>query len=93
MVAKAVVLMENGTGNGSDFTFEGGKAWFIAESASWGGGSAKLQVKLPQGNYFDVPSASLSANGYYAVELPAGTYRAVVATATAVYARLAGIPT
>jgi hypothetical protein len=88
----AVVLLSNaGVGNGSDVVFSGGKAAFMAE-ATFGGGSVKLQIKLPQGTYFDVPSASLTAAGFYVTDLPAGTYRAVAATATAVYARLAVVP-
>jgi hypothetical protein len=69
----------------------GGKGFFCAE-ATWGGGSVKLQVKMPNGTYADVASSTLSANGGLMVELPAGDVKAVVATATAVYARLENIP-
>lgn len=92
MHAQSVVLLENaGTGNGGDKIWPGGKAAFMAE-ATFGGGSVKLQIKLPQGTYADIASASLTAAGIYVTDLPAGTYRAVATTATAVYARLAGIP-
>lgn len=87
----AVILMTNGTGNGSDVFYSGGKAAFMAE-ATFGGGTVKLQIKLPQGTYFDVANVSLSAAGMVVSDLPAGTYRAVATTATAVYARLARIP-
>lgn len=89
-LAEAAVLVENASATGSDKTIRGGQYAFMAE-ATWGGGTVKLQIKLPQGNYADVTSASLTANGMVAVYLPAGTYRANIATATAVYARLVRI--
>lgn len=93
MTGDAVILCENaGAGNQADKTWKGGKTAFIAEG-TFGGGSVKLQIKLPQGNYFDVPSASLTAAGYFVADLPPGTYRAVTATGSAFYARLARIPT
>lgn len=88
----AVILLENaGTGNGADKFFNGGKAAFIVES-TFGGGSVKLQMKLPNGTYYDIPSASLTAAGMYVTDLPPGTYRAVATTATANYCRLVSIP-
>jgi hypothetical protein len=84
----SVILLDNaGAGNGADKIWSGGKTAFMAE-ATFGGGSVKLQIKLPQGTYFDVASGSLSAAGYLVFDLPPGTYRAVAATATANYARL-----
>lgn len=92
MQGLSVTLLSNaGTGNGSDVSYPGGKSAFIAE-ATFGGGSVKLQIKLPQGTYADVTSATLSAAGMYVTDLPAGTYRAVATTATAVYASLVRIP-
>ena len=90
-LSDAVILMENGTGNGTDKLCQGGHYAFIAE-ATFGGGTVKLQIKLPQGNYADVTSVTLSAAGMVAGFLPPGTYRAVATTATAAYARLARIP-
>lgn len=87
MNTEAVVLGENFTGNGSDKQISGGKYAFLAE-ATFGSGTVKLQIKLPQGNYADVASASLSAAGMYVTDLPQGVYRAVATTATAAYARL-----
>lgn len=88
----AVVLCENaGTGNQAAKNWAGGKSAFIAE-ATFGGGSVKLQAQLPSGAWYDVPSASLTAAGYYVADLPPGSYRAVNTTATAVSARLVSIP-
>lgn len=92
MHAEAVVLLENaGTGNGGDKVIKGGHYAFLGES-TFGGGSVKLQIKLPNGTYFDCPSVTLSAAGYVLAFLPPGTYRAVATTATANYYRLARIP-
>jgi hypothetical protein len=84
------LLSNAGTGNGADKLWEGGKAAFLAE-ATFGGGSVKLQIKLPQGTYADVTLATLSAAGMVVTDLPPGTYRAVATTATAVYSRLVRI--
>lgn len=90
-LSDAVILMENGTGSGSDKIVQGGHYAFMAE-ATFGGGTVKLQIKLPQGAYADVTSISLSAAGMVAGFLPPGTYRAVATTATAAYARVVRIP-
>ena len=87
-----VILLENaGAGNGSDKVVSGGHYAFMAE-ATFGGGTVKLQIKLPQGAYADVTSMTHSAAGVVNGFLPPGTYRAVATTATAVYSRLARIP-
>ena len=78
-------------GNGPDKVWTGGKTAFIVES-TFGGGSVKLQQKLPQGNYVDIASASLTAAGQYITDLAPGTYRAVSTTATSTYAKLVSIP-
>jgi hypothetical protein len=92
MHAGSVTLLTNaGAGNGLDVYWPGGHTSFVGES-TFGGGSVKLQIKLPQDTYFDVATASLSAAGYVNVFLPPGTYRAVATTATANYYRLVRIP-
>jgi hypothetical protein len=76
---------------GSDATsaakiWPGGVGIFMAE-ATFGGGSVKLQYKLPNANWIDAgPDTSLTANGGGVFELPPCEIRAAVATATAVYA-------
>lgn len=91
MTPSSLQLMSNATGNGSDYPWPGGESAFMAE-ATFGGGSVKLQIKLPQGTYADITGASLTAAGMVVVNLPPGTYRAVATTATAAYARLVTIP-
>lgn len=88
---KVDLLSNAGVGNGSDKQWDGGRAVMSAE-ATFGGGTVKLQIKLPQGAYADVANGSLSAAGITgALDLPPGIYRAVATTATAVYASLIGV--
>lgn len=84
-------LAENsGAGNGSATTWAGGNGFFTAV-ATWGGGSAKLQMLLPdQATWVDVTSITLSANGYVAFSLPPCRIRSVIATATACYVWVQG---
>jgi len=61
--------------------------------ATFGGGSVKLQRLLADGTtYASVSSATdFTAAGNGTVDLPEGTYRFTIATATAVYADLVPI--
>lgn len=79
-------------GNSSAQFWRGGKVAFYAE-ATFGGGSVKLQFQSPQGTWIDVASSTLSANGFAILELPPGQYRAVGATASAIYCSMIEIPT
>lgn len=83
----AVTLAENaGAGNGAAHKWPGGRGTFIARTSSWGGGSAKMQIRCPGGQWVDLDAVSLSANGTKAFHAPAGEIRCVVATATQVFA-------
>jgi hypothetical protein len=85
---KLELMTNEGAGNGADKLWPGGRCAFLAD-ATWGGGNVKLQIKTDTGAYADVSNSTLSANGLSGVlYLPAGTYRAVATTASAVYAQL-----
>jgi hypothetical protein len=75
------------------FQLKGGK-YGADVVATFGGGSCKLQRLGPDSStYNSVSSATdFAANGYATVDLPAGTYRFTIATATAVYAQVVRIP-
>lgn len=75
------------------FTLQGGE-YAVASTATFGGGSVKLQRLGPDGStYQSVASASdFTAAGYTALDLPPGQYRFTIATATAVYAEVTAIP-
>jgi hypothetical protein len=80
-----VTLGENiGAGNGTAAHWPGGSGNLMA-TATFGGGSVKLQVQMPDGTYVDVDGVSLTAAGTKYFHLGPGLIRAVVTTASAVY--------
>lgn len=87
-----LLLLSNASADSAAFTISGGR-WMIAASATWGGGNIKLSMLGPDGTtYVDIPSATLSANGAVAVQIPTGTYKIVRTTATAIYCSMHWIP-
>lgn len=84
-------LADNASATTSAFVWNGGRGAFMAK-ATWGGGTVKLQYLLPDGStWVDVgPDVELTADGMGGFELPPGHIRVNIATATAVYAWIAG---
>ena len=61
--------------------------------ATFGGGSVKLQKLMGDVDLsVDRSSTDFTTNCYAAIDLPPGTYRFTIATATAVYGGIASIP-
>ncbi len=82
-------LMSNGTGNGADVVVRGG-IYDLTVEGSFAAQQVQLQLKSPNGTYLPV-GAAVTANAVQTqIYIPAGTVR-VTATATAVFAYLAGI--
>src|SRR6266852_4670821 len=84
------------TDNPASFILLGGR-YELAASATFGGGSIALQQELPDGSTFvQVTSAygthPLTAAGTAAFDVPPGTYRIVITTATAVALALTRVP-
>lgn len=77
----------------STFPLNGGK-YGAEATATFGGGSVKLQKLLGDGSTFQsVASATdFTAAGYAVIDLPPGQYRFTIATATAVYCALTRVP-
>jgi hypothetical protein len=75
------------------FTLNGGY-YMVAAVATFGGGNVELQMLGPdQSTWLSAPTAlKLSAAGTIAGYLPPGQYRFAIATATAVYCSVAGVP-
>lgn len=73
------------------FHLDGGK-YGIDYIATWGGGSVTLQKMGADGSTYVTAATAFSANGYVTVDLPSGTYKLAVATATAVYVDIRRIP-
>lgn len=77
----------------SGFKLKGG-SYGVTAVATFGGGSVKLQrLALDGSTYVSMASAGdFTAAGGAIINLPPGTYRFTIATATAVYAEVQGIP-
>lgn len=84
-------LLSNASATSAVFDWPGGRGWFAAK-ATWGGGSVGLQYMLPDNTTYVAAHTALTADGGVAFELPPCKVKAVVATATAVYASAARIP-
>ena len=83
----ASVLGENIAATGAAVAWPGGQGVFMA-TATFGGGTVKLQTKMRDANatWVDVENASLTAAGTKVFYLPPCEVRVNIATATAVYA-------
>lgn len=74
------------------FTLRGG-AYGMTVSATFNGGTVTLQRLAADGTTYVTALTAFSAAGYQSVNLPSGTYKIAVATATAVYADVTAIVT
>lgn len=92
MQTASVDLLSNASATSGAKEWPGGKGVF-AVKATMGGGSVALQMQLPDASTWFTPTgASLTADGAVVFELPPCRIRALVTTATAVYARADRIP-
>lgn len=97
MNTAGVELLRNASATSAAVQWPGGQGVLTAE-ATWGGGSVALQYTGPNGAWLAVPDSvsgaaiSLTANGMARFILPPGQIRALVTTATAVYARADRVP-
>lgn len=70
----------------------GGGLYGVDYMGTWGGGSATLEKLAADGSTYVTAATAFATNGYVTVNLPKGTYRVTVATATAVYIGINRIP-
>lgn len=73
------------------FTLAGG-LYGVDASATFGGGSITLQKLAGDGSTYVTALTAFSAAGYATVNLPPGTYKIAIATASAVYVTITRIP-
>jgi hypothetical protein len=76
----------------ASFTLRGGQ-YAVTAYATWGGGSATLQrLAVDNATWVNCLTA-FSADGFATVNLPSGTYRIAIATASAVYIDVTSVGT
>lgn len=68
----------------ASFTLRGGN-YGVTCHATWGGGNVVLQRLSPDGTSYVSVITAMTADGYANNNLPSGTYRLAVTTATGVY--------
>ncbi len=76
----------------ASFILRGG-CYGVTAKATWGGGSVTLQRLSPDGATYVTVLTAFTADGYASANLPSGTYRLLVATATAIYVDVVSIVT
>lgn len=89
MATKNLILCQNASATTPAQSWMGGSGVFTA-SATFGGGTVKLQFQGDDGSWIDVgPYTTLTAAGGGVFTLPPCQIRVNIATATAVFARVA----
>ena len=76
----------------ASFKLRGGQ-YGVTVKATFGGGSVTLQRLAVDAVSYVTCLTAFTADGYASVNLPSGTYRFLIATATAVYADVVSIVT
>lgn len=69
-----------------------GGMYGLTAHATWGGGSATLEILAADGSTYLTAATAISADGYATAYLPPGSYKLHIATATAVYFNICRIP-
>lgn len=85
-------LFSNISATPASFVLKGGN-YGVTVSATFGGGSVTLQRLAADNTTYVTCLTAFTAAGYASVNLPNGTYRLLIATATAVYADVTSIAT
>jgi hypothetical protein len=76
----------------ASFFLRGG-LYGVTAKGTWSAGSATLQRLAPDATTYITVLTAIAADGYATVSLPPGTYRVLIATATAVYLDIIAIAT
>lgn len=79
-----VFSFSNISANTGNFVLRGGN-YGLTCHATFGGGSISLQRLAPDNATFVTVITALTADGYASANLPSGTYRLAITTATGVY--------
>lgn len=76
-MADLLLDSKTATGNGEWKARQAGVFTFAVDG-TWGNSTVTLEMKGPKGSGIPIPGVSLTANGVVNVEIPGGSYRAVV---------------
>ena len=86
------VSFEDQSSDIGSFSLLGGR-YLLAATATWNAGSLALQMLMPDGStYIGITNGSLSADGTLSLDLPAGSYRLAVTSATGAQGSLSRVP-
>jgi hypothetical protein len=83
----------NISSNSSQFTLRGGSYGAAVHAGSYGGGNVALQRLADDGSTWVNVLPAFTADGMGTVNLPSGTYRFGVTTATGIYCDVTSIVT
>jgi hypothetical protein len=75
------------------FSLRGGNYAVTVHAGSWSSGSVTLQRLAADGSTYVTCLTAFSADGYATVNLPSGTYKFTVASATGIYVDITGVLT
>ena len=84
------IFLSNASASSAATSLVGGLYGILA-TASWGGGSVTLQALAGDGSTYITVLPAFTADGFATLDLPAGSYRLTVSTATAIYASVVRI--
>lgn len=87
-----IFSFSNISANTAAFTLRGGQ-YGVTVHATFSSGTVTLQRQAADGSTWVTCLTAFSADGYATVNLPSGSYRLAVATATAVYADVTAVAT
>lgn len=90
VLVKPALQFSNISATTAAFTLAGG-LYGVTAKATWGVGSVTLQRLAADATTYVTVLTAFSADGYASVSLPRGSYRFLVATATAIYIDIAAI--
>jgi hypothetical protein len=85
-----IVTFDDVDATPASFLLRGG-LYAVTITATWGGGSVTLQRLAADGTTYVTVTDAFTDDAYLSISLPPGTYRLLMATATAMYADITSI--
>jgi hypothetical protein len=89
-LTNTILKFEDDDSTPASFILRGG-LYAITITATWGGGSVTLQRLAADGTTYITVMDAFSDDAFETISLPPGTYRLLMATASAMYADITSI--